>query len=61
VAVSDRTLAPLRGRVAGLRGWREMRASARSGRRAVKLDSALGGWMGALRQHRAYRRLGARG
>jgi GT2 family glycosyltransferase len=61
VALSDRTLAALRGRLAGLRGWRAMRASARAGRGVVRLDSARGGWLGALRQHRAYRRLGARG
>ncbi|HEY1832978.1 MAG TPA: glycosyltransferase family 2 protein [Solirubrobacteraceae bacterium] len=59
VALTDRTLAPLHGRLRGLREWRTFRADPRLARRPVKLDSALGGWLGALRQHRAYRELGA--
>lgn len=39
--VSDRTLAPLRGRVAGLREWRRYRALGR-GRRPVELVAARG-------------------
>jgi GT2 family glycosyltransferase len=58
-AVSDRTLAPLRGRVAGLREWRAARRETREWRRAVKLSSPLRGWLGALRQHRAYLKLGS--
>lgn len=58
VALTDRTLAPLRGRLAGLRQWRALRA--RGGpRRQVELGSAWRGWLRALSQHRAYRRLGA--
>jgi GT2 family glycosyltransferase len=59
VAFSDRTLAPLRGRIAGLRDWRSLRSSAREQRTEVKLGSASKGWLMALRQHRAYRRMGS--
>jgi len=59
VAAGDRTLAPLRGRLAGLREWRSFRREGRDGRRPVQLSSATRGWLGSLRQHRAYRRLGA--
>ena len=59
VALGDRTLAPMRGRLAGLREWPAMRRESRTSRRAVKLSPALRGWLGALRQHRAYRRLGS--
>lgn len=55
VALTDRTLAPLTGRLAGLRGWRAMRTERRTQRREVKLAPARSGWLGALRQHRAYR------
>jgi GT2 family glycosyltransferase len=59
VALSDRTLAPLRGRLAGLREWRSLRRQSRATRRRVELGSAISGWLKALRQHRAYRRLGS--
>jgi GT2 family glycosyltransferase len=59
VALTDHTLAALSGRVAGLREWRTLRAESHSSRRPVKLDSAYRGWLGALRQHRAYRAHGA--
>ncbi len=55
VALTDRTLAPLTGRLTGLRGWRAMRRERSSERREVELASARSGWLGALRQHRAYR------
>lgn len=54
VALSDRTLAPLRGRIAGLREWRSFRSGAHRQRTEVKLGSASKGWLMALRQHRAY-------
>jgi GT2 family glycosyltransferase len=57
-ALADRTLAPLRGRLAGLREWRALRRDARQQRQAVALSPALTGWLRALRQHRAYRELG---
>lgn len=60
-AYSDRTLAPLRGRLAGLREWRTFRAQTRDARRPVALSSASRGWLGALRMRRAYRSLAARG
>lgn len=41
VAVTDRTLAPLRGRVRGLREWREYRRAG-AGRRPVELDPVAG-------------------
>ena len=59
VAFSDRTLAPLRGRVAGLREWRTLRRETRSARRPVALRPARSGWLDALRMRRAYRRAGA--
>ncbi len=59
VAVSDRTLAPLRGRIAGLREWRSFRSGAREQRTKVKLGSASEGWLMALRQHRSYQRIGS--
>lgn len=55
VALTDRTLAPLQGRLEGLRGWRRMRAERGGQRRAVALAPARSGWLGALRQHLAYR------
>jgi GT2 family glycosyltransferase len=55
VALTDHTLAPLKGRLAGLRGWRAMRAERRGERSAVDLAPARSGWLGALRQHLAYR------
>jgi GT2 family glycosyltransferase len=58
-AATDRTLAPLRGRIAGLREWRAARHETRDSRQAVKLSPARHGWMAALRQHRAYLTLGS--
>lgn len=57
-ALIDHTLAPLRGRVAGLRDWRALRRESRAWRRPVDLRPAREGWLGALRQHRAYRQAG---
>ena len=56
VAVTDRTLAPLRGRLAGLRDWRTLRRETAGRRSAVALGG--GGWRAALAQHRAYRARG---
>jgi GT2 family glycosyltransferase len=61
VALSDRTLAPLLGRMEGLRGWREMRRERAGSRAEVALAPARSGWLGALRQHLAYRGAGAEG
>ena len=57
VAISDRTFAPLQGRLRGLRGWRAARRRGAASRREVALGSAWRGWRGALRMHRAYREL----
>jgi GT2 family glycosyltransferase/SAM-dependent methyltransferase len=54
VLVSDRTLAPVSGRLAGLREWRTVRAAGASARRPVELAGA-GGWRAALRMRSAYR------
>ena len=54
VALTDRTLAPLQGRLAGLREWRRYRAAGAAQRGPVTL--ARGGWRAALRQRAAYRR-----
>jgi GT2 family glycosyltransferase len=59
VALSDRTLAPLRGRLAGLREWRSLRRESRESRCRVALSPAGSGWLKALRQHHAYRTLGS--
>jgi GT2 family glycosyltransferase len=61
VALADRTIAPLRGRFAGLRGWRTLRREGQKQRPAVALSPASRGWRSALRMRRAYRELGARG
>ena len=53
VALTDRTLAPLQGRLAGLRDWRRYRAAGAATRGPVTL--ARGGWRAALRQRAAYR------
>jgi hypothetical protein len=58
-ALRDRTLAPLLGRLAGLRSWRSVRLDATSRGVAVSLRPAARGWWKSLRMHRAYRRLGA--
>ena len=54
VAVTDRTLAPLRGRLAGLREWRRFRRAGAAARRPVPLAPPTGA-LGAWRQRRAYR------
>jgi GT2 family glycosyltransferase len=53
VAVADRTLAPLRGRLAGLREWRVARLAAAAGRRPVELERRRG-YTAALRRRRAW-------
>jgi GT2 family glycosyltransferase len=53
VALTDRTLAPLRGRLEGLRDWRRYRAAGRS-RTPVRLAPPTGA-LGALRMWAAYR------
>jgi GT2 family glycosyltransferase len=58
VALTDRTLAPLRGRLTGLRSWRQRRRERRLLRHPVAL--ARSGWLAALGQHRAYRDLASR-
>jgi GT2 family glycosyltransferase len=58
VALTDHTLAPLRGRLVGLREWRAFRREGQHQRRAIALSPASKGWLGALGQHRAYRELG---
>lgn len=60
VALSARTLAPLRGRLAGSREWRSERRETRATRSKVRLSSARSGWIASLRQHRAYLSLGSR-
>lgn len=55
VAITERTLAPLRGRVAGLRRWRSDRRAGASGRRTVELARATG-LRGALRRNRVWSR-----
>ena len=49
--ITDRTLAPLRGRVRGLREWRRYRALGRDGRRPVELAPRQGS-RGALARRR---------
>jgi GT2 family glycosyltransferase len=56
---TDHTTAPLRGRVAGLRGWRAARAAGAPTRGPAPLAPPSAGWLGALRQWRGYRRGGA--
>ena len=53
VAVADRSLAPLRGRLAGLREWRSVRSATASTRRPVRLDRRQG-FAAALRRRRAW-------
>ncbi len=55
VAATDRTLAPLCGRVAGLREWSAYRAAGAPARRPIEL-AAPTGFLGALRQRAAYRK-----
>jgi GT2 family glycosyltransferase len=59
VATTDRTAAPLRGRLEGLRRWRAGRAAGASTRGNAPLAPATFGWRGALGQWSGYRR-GAR-
>lgn len=59
VALKDRTLAPLWGRLAGLCSFRARRRERRGQRHDVPLGPA--GWLGALAMHRAYRSLGSSG
>jgi len=53
VAVRDRSLAPLRGRLAGMRAWREARRSGAEGRRPVEL-APVRGFGAALRRRQAW-------
>jgi GT2 family glycosyltransferase len=53
VLMTDRTLAPLRGRLEGLRQWRTVRTAAASGRRPVSLVGH-DGWRRALAMRSAY-------
>ena len=57
--VTDRTLAPLTGRVQGLREWRSYRALGAATRGPAPLAPASAGWRGAFGQWRGYRRGGA--
>lgn len=52
-AVKDRTLAPVRGRLAGLREWRAYRREGRTARRPVEL-ARTGGTRAALRRRGAW-------
>jgi GT2 family glycosyltransferase len=54
VAAVDRSLAPLRGRIAGLREWRALRAEGAELRRPIELDRRQG-FRAALRRRRAWR------
>ncbi len=58
-ALTDRTLAPLRGRIAGLRQWRSVRHERGGAPPSVVLRPAARGWIDGLRMHLAYRNLGA--
>lgn len=55
VAATARTLAPLRGRLAGLRDWRRLRRERRGLRRSTRFGRES--WRASLSQHRAYRQL----
>ena len=55
VALTRLTLAPLRGRVSGLREWRRYRQAGAAGRRAIPL-ARIGGVRAALRRQRAWSR-----
>jgi hypothetical protein len=54
VTATGRTLAPLTGRLNGLRDWRAYRTAACSGRRELEL-SPPPGLLAALRRNQAYR------
>ena len=53
VALADRSLAPLRGRLAGLREWRQVRAENEARRRPVELERRQG-FAAAMRRRRAW-------
>ena len=53
VAFTERSLAPLRGRVAGLRQWRTYRRAGAAGRRPIQLPRSAG-LRGALRRNRVW-------
>jgi GT2 family glycosyltransferase len=53
-AITDRTTAPLTGRLSGLRDWRADRAAGFGGRREIQLSPSPG-LLAALRRNRAYR------
>jgi GT2 family glycosyltransferase len=55
VAATDRTLAPLRGRLAGLREWRAYRRAGAAARRPAPLAAPTGP-LGTWRQRAAYRK-----
>jgi GT2 family glycosyltransferase len=55
VAATDHTLAPLRGRVAGLREWRRYRSAGAAARRPIALAAPTGP-LGTWRQRAAYRK-----
>ena len=57
-AVADRTLAPLHGRLTGLRRWRTMRRERDGNRTAVALSPAAKGFVQSARMHLAYRGFG---
>jgi GT2 family glycosyltransferase len=57
VSVTDRTLSPLRGRLAGLREWRRYRRAGAGARGPAPLAPPTGA-LGAWRQRKAYRRGG---
>jgi GT2 family glycosyltransferase len=59
VAATERTLAPLRGRVAGLREWSRYRRAGAAARRPIALAAPTGP-LGAWRQRAAYRKGAAR-
>lgn len=59
VAATDRTVAPLRGRLSGAREWGRYRRLGAGHRRPVELARATG-WLGALRQRAAYAKALAR-
>ncbi len=57
-ALADRTLAPLQGRLTGLRQWRAMRRERDGDRTSVALSPAAAGWTRSARMHLAYRGFG---
>ncbi len=59
-ALADHTLAPVRGRLRGLREFRAFRAETDGTRHAVPLEPAWRGWLASLRMSRAYRESAAR-